>query len=149
MEWLQAKTLEELKTCGSFNKVRQKIKGHLGDKLLLKARGWNDLFSVVQTIQGLLSHKEASLSHEAPRIEEQTSLYFKSEAAQIIYALLRLDGDLRLKELGVDKSHIRDPEKAKKWRNNIAKVIHPDLCKHPEAATASAQLSKLYEKMIG
>lgn len=76
-------------------------------------------------------------------------MYFKSEADRIIYALLKLDGEQRLKELGVDRSHTKDLQKAKKWRNDLAKIIHPDICNHPEAAEASGKLTKLYEQMTG
>lgn len=74
-------------------------------------------------------------------------MYFKSEVDRIIYALLRLDGEQRLRELGVNKSHTRDLEKAKSWRNKLAKLIHPDVCKHPESVEASTELTNLYEQM--
>ncbi len=140
MDWFQAKTVKELKTFGSFKEVRQKIDNQLGGKLVLKVRGWEDLLKAAKILQSLLPAEEQDTS-------KTSSLYFKSESARIIYALVQLDGEQRLKELGVDKSFVREPEKAKKWRNNFAKLIHPDVCKHPEAADASTQLTKLYEKM--
>jgi len=151
MNCLQAKTLKELKDYGSFKDVRRNIQDFLGERLTLKARSWKDLLAVVEHIQGFTSCQP---SHPLEPPEEvgnstEASLYFKSEAARIIYALLKLDGEQRLNELGIDRSHYRDLDKAKKWRNEIAKLIHPDLCKHPQSNLATNKLTELFGNMIG
>jgi len=156
MKWIQSQTLEELKSCGSFKEVRQQIKESLGDKLHIKFRSWKELFAVIETLRNILSPVNLSTvyelefkpNHEAGKID-RTSLYFHSDAIRFIYALVELDGEARLKELGVNKSHTKNLVKAKDWRNQIAKVIHPDVCKHPKAPEASIKLTQLYEQMTG
>lgn len=151
MKWLQAKTLDDLKACGSFNELRQQIKESLGEKLSLKFGSWEDMFCAVQELRDFVTKACGTISENNDESKETdtNSLYFQSDAARIIYALLELDGEQRLKELGIDKSYTKDLEKAKSWRNNIAKVIHPDVCKHPNASEASIKLTKLYERMTG
>ena len=151
MEWLQAKTLEDLKACGSFNELRQQIKGSIGEKISLKFGSWEDLFCAIQELKDFIAKVNGITSQSNGELEviSQTSLYFQSDAARIIYALLELDGEQRLKELGIDKSYTKDLEKAKNWRNSVAKIIHPDVCKHPNASEASIKLTKLYEQVTG
>ncbi len=151
MEWLQAKTLEDLKACGSFNELRQQIKGSLGEKISLKFGSWEDLFCAIQELRDFIAKVDGTISQSNSELEaiSKTSLYFQSDAARIIYALLELDGEQRLKELGIDKSYTKDLEKARNWRNSVTKIIHPDVCKHPNASEASIKLTKLYEQMTG
>lgn len=149
MEWLETETLEDLKQLGSYRKMREEIKNSLGNRIYFKARGWADLWEVVQSIRqlklsGILPQK---IEQYQANVSDENLMYFKSEADRIIYALLRLDGEQRLRELGVNKSHTRDLEKAKSWRNKLAKLIHPDVCKHPESVEASTELTNLYEQM--
>lgn len=149
MEWLEIETLEDLKQLGSYRKIREELKNSLGERIYFKARGWADLWEVVQSIRKLkISGRLLQKIEESPsNISDENLMYFKSEVDRIIYALLRLDGEQRLKELGVNKSHTRDLEKAKSWRNGLAKIIHPDVCKHPESVEASTKLTQMYEQM--
>lgn len=151
MEWLQAKSLEELKACGSFNELRQKIKDRLGDKINLKFSSWEELFCALQDLKDFVAKANEIITQDDDKSEatSTSSLYFQSDAARIIYALLELDGEQRLKALGINKSHTKDLEKAKSWRKNLAKIIHPDVCKHPNASEASTKLTKIYEQMTG
>lgn len=158
MKWLNAKTFEEFKQLGTFKSVREQIKTDLGTKLELKVRSWNDLWKAVQNIQklsssilnNLTSNLDVELNSESEDNNnvDESSLYFKSESARIIYALVELDEKYRLKELGVDRTHYRDIEKAKKWRNKIAKLIHPDYCQHPKATLAMNILTNLFNNMV-
>ena len=148
MEWLEVETFEEFKQLESYDNLRRKIKDSLGEKISFKARGWSDLWEVVQSLRKFSEGLPKKVNESnIGNILDESSRYFKSEADRIIYALVRLDGEERLRELGVDKSYTRDLEKAKRWRNSLAKIIHPDVCKHPEAAEASTKLTKLYEQM--
>jgi hypothetical protein len=161
MKWLQAKTIEDLKGLGSYHQVRQTIHSWLGKNLTFKANGWEDLLKAVKRIQSLpgeelvqpMSDYSVQPTEDSNYGEtvssDETTLYFKSEAARIIYALVELDEEYRLKELGIDKSYYGDSDKAKKWRNKLAKIIHPDQCKHPKAALATTQLTQLYKNMVG
>lgn len=151
MEWLEAKTLEDIKACGSFSELRQQIKESLGERIKLKFHNWETLFYAIQELKDFITKANGTISQkdDESEAESTTSLYFQSDAAQVIYALLELDGEQRLKELGIDKSCAKDLEKAKSWRNNLAKIIHPDVCKHPNASEASIKLTKLYKQMTG
>lgn len=37
---------------------------------------------------------------------------------------------------------------AKKWRNTIAKTIHPDICNIETSKEALSELNKIYENMV-
>lgn len=151
MEWLQATTLQELKKYGKFREILRQVKDCFGNQVTVKAKSWNDLFSAIQELNKFLNKAQEKSSQKVTQLKEpnSTSLYFHSEVARIIYALIRLDGEQRLRELGISKAHTKDMEKAKNWRNNIAKKIHPDVCQHPEAAEASTKLTELYNQMTG
>lgn len=151
MNWIQSTTLKELQACGSFKDVRHAIQDYLGTRLQLKVRGWKNLLEVVEHLHNFtISSKSISALQVSEEINfsEGDSLYFKSEAARIIYALVKLDGEQRLKELKIDRAYYRDSEKAKKWRNEIAKLIHPDRCNHPQSAVATNKLSEIFNNMI-
>lgn len=151
MNFLQAGTIKELQLRGSFKEVRKKIQNDLGERVKLKARSWKDLLEVVNHFHNLLESQSKICIDKSENIESVSSdsLYFLSESTQIIYALVRLDGEQRLKELGIDRSYYKDSEKAKKWRNRTAMMIHPDKCKHPFAEIATDKLVELFNNMIG
>lgn len=151
MKWLYVETIEELKKCGSFKEIRQEIKESLGEKVSIKFDSWENLLNAIQELRQFIFKANNIIFQNNTELLEmsKTSLYFQSDAARIIYALLELDGEQRLRELGVIKSYTKDLEKAKNWRNNIAKKIHPDICKHPKASEASIKLTKIYEQMTG
>lgn len=150
MKWLKVKTLEDFKKLGSYKDLRQEIQNNLSERIELKARGWEELWEAVQAIQKLSSNNfKESQESKVINTTDDNLLYFKSKADKIIYALVELDEEYRLKALGVDRSHYRDSNKAKQWRNELAKIIHPDLCIHPKAALAINKLTELFENMVG
>lgn len=79
--------------------------------------------------------------------DEWTSPYFKSAAAEAIFRLTELDGEQRVKHLGLGIAHYRDPAKAKAWHDQLAKLVHPDRSTHPKAAAAFAKLREMYKNM--
>ena len=121
MEWFNVKDLEELKQLGSFNEVRAQIKAEGFNNLHVSGRSWG----------GLLKE------------------YFNSQASEYIFYLTELDGEQRLKKLGVSATHFSSKKAAKTWHNQISKVIHPDVCSHQKAAIAMAKLNDLYQQMVG
>lgn len=74
-------------------------------------------------------------------------LYFKSEASEFIFILVKLDGDVRLKFLGVNKTHFRNKEIAIEWYNNILNILHTEST-HPLYNYAMIELNELYKAMI-
>lgn len=82
-----------------------------------------------------------------PATNDAEDLYFKSKADKYIYALIKLDEQYRASELGLVSDLFYNKNAAKKWRDAISKEIHPDVCAHPFAAKAHAELNELYESI--
>jgi len=80
--------------------------------------------------------------------KDNEDLYFKSQAHRYIFALVELDGESRQRVLDINDELYHDKEKAKKWRDNIVKLIHPDSCKIEDMENAMAKLNYLYSRMI-
>ena len=143
MKWFKAESVTELKACGSFSEVRQEIQSSIGKQFQLKARSWRDLLKAIKDLHRVLENED----QQEVIIPNGSLTYFKCKADKIIFALLELEGEPRLKMLSANKSHYRDLEKARKWRNELAKIIHPDKCKHPKATLATNELNKLFNNM--
>jgi hypothetical protein len=117
-----------------------------------KAKSWQALADklntpTIESLQQKIKELEARLAKDnAP--EPFESAYFISPEAEIVYSIVELDGEERLKALGVNKLHFKDPEKAKKWRNDLAAKVHPDKCAHPYADKAMGQITALYKNMV-
>lgn len=75
--------------------------------------------------------------------------FFISSPAKYIFALTQADTQLRRELLEVESSFFRSKEEAKKWRNDIAMIIHPDKCDLPNADRAYDKLDDIYKAMIG
>lgn len=73
--------------------------------------------------------------------------YFKSNECKYIFALVKLDKEPRAEILGITLSMYEDSKKAKEWYKSIAKIIHPDKSKHPDAEEAMSKLNELYKGM--
>lgn len=107
------------------------------------------------TIKGLqaqvaeLKAENTSLKQQLITAQSTDSDYFVSPTAEIVYSIVKLDGEQRLKALGVNGSHFKDASKAKKWRNDLAAKVHPDKCAHPQATTAMDEITALYKNMVG
>lgn len=77
-----------------------------------------------------------------------SSPYFKSLDAEVIFYLLQLDGEERAYRLNINKIHYGSETAAKRWRDDLMKIIHPDVCKHPLAGQAAAKVNQIYEGMV-
>lgn len=80
--------------------------------------------------------------------KDDEDLYFKSPIHRFIFALVELDGESRQRILGINQELYNDKAKAKIWRDNIAKYIHPDDCKIEGAQDAMSKLNELYSRMV-
>jgi hypothetical protein len=127
----------------------------------LKASSWAALVDKLKnppiakpTIKGLqaqiteLKAENKNLKQQLITAQNTESDYFVSPTAEIVYSIVKLDGEQRLKALGVNRSHYKDGDKAKKWRNDLAARVHPDKCTHPQAATAMDEVTALYKNMV-
>ncbi len=74
--------------------------------------------------------------------------YFADETSMIMFALLHLDGMIRAKLLGIGEDLYGSEEKARRWRADLLKKIHPDQCTHPDATKATAKVNEIYKRMI-
>ena len=74
-------------------------------------------------------------------------LYFKNEAAKYMFALIEVEGKIRLNLLGVDYSHYRNENLAKKWYEYIKQTIKNS--EYTDLAEAMEILEVLYRGMIG
>jgi hypothetical protein len=138
----------ELKKLGKYIAIRNLIQKELTNRLQIKARGWNDLYDVISLMRKIGNSQKQDC--QISRAEESEDIpYFKSETDKLIYSLTELSGEPQLKALCINKSHFRDPKKAKTLRNSIAHKIHPDKTKHPKAEEAMSKLTKLFHGVIG
>jgi hypothetical protein len=123
----------------------------------IKAKSWADLAEKIkpdptaqlQSEIERLKAENAELKQQLAAAQSSESDYFVSPTAETIYQVIKLDGEQRLKALGINKSHYKDADKAKKWRNDIAMKVHPDKCAHPHAAEAMDEITAIFENMVG
>lgn len=146
------RTIEELKKIGNIRKLRKELKELLGDNIKIKTKSWKDLLESIEALKKIAelinkmdSTQEEKEEHE---LDKEQDLYFKGEAEKYIFYLLELDGKTRLNKLGVNKMHYAKKETASKWRNEIAKKIHPDNCTNKMAQKAMNELNYLYREMV-
>ena len=153
MEWMNVSSVEELKKMGKFREVSSLIKNDVKDTgIKISGRGWNDLWKSIEQFKDCIDKFCPKQKHEAEQIEivEQTTeatIYFNSKASEYIFYLIELDGDIRMKKLGITNVHFKNKRLAKKWREQISKAIHPDVCQHPYATQAMSKLNELYNQM--
>lgn len=163
MEWINVSSIEELKKLGKFREVSNGIKEDVaGTGIKVTGRGWNDLWKSIQNFKDLLrfcpeSKVEVQASETKPKIDQQRELkvnsqdaiYFTSQAAEYIFYLVELDGEVRVEKLGITSSCFSNKRSAKNWREKISRVIHPDICHHLYASDAMSKLNELYAHMVG
>lgn len=146
--WSSISSIDDLKKCGSFQEVKQKLSTEL--KTRITARSWKQLLEKIQMFQKvfcsplLQAPAESDLESGAANL-----LYFRSETDCAIFALVEADGRYRKKLLGVTLEHYGDIKLAKQWRRDLAKLVHPDKTKHPCSKEAMSNLEQMYEEMVG
>lgn len=143
MDLFKVKSLEELKTLGKFRELVTKFKEAIGNDKKINLRSWQALY------EAICDYQQAKKSKTLKGKKVENSPYFLSKETEIIFYLMELDGEIRVKKLGLTKSHYNNKKKATKWRNDIAKLIHPDKCTHPMAAEATSKLNSIYKEMVG
>lgn len=74
--------------------------------------------------------------------------YFISHQTELIYSLVKLQGEAQQSALGVTSTLYRSNAKAKAWWRKLSLIVHPDRCKHRGATSATEQLNLLYEEMM-
>ena len=133
----EAKSLEELKAIGKMAEVKVPLK-EAAEKYGVKIRvnSWDNVWGSIKAIKKAMEES----AWDDP--------FFKSKAARLIFFLTQADGEMRMKELEVNRKHFADKDYAKAWMTNLLKIVHPDNCNHPLAAEAAAEVNRIYKDMI-
>ncbi len=139
------KTLADAK---AFHGIKARSWAALADKLN-NPKPAKPTIKVLQAQIAELKAENAALKQLLATAQNTDSDYFVSPTAEIVYSIVKLDGEQRLKALGVNGSHYKDADKAKKWRNDLAAKVHPDKCAHPDADKAMNKVTAIYQNMVG
>ncbi|EJG0635987.1 hypothetical protein C4G38_RS23400 [Vibrio parahaemolyticus] len=138
MKWNDIKTVNDLKKLGTFNQVKKIINDDLDGCAHVRARSWESLLKTIEKIRSVFGNNAEEIWVDG----------FVSEEQKYIFCLVELDGENRLKLLGVSGLHYANKDVAKKWRNKIYQKIHPDKYTDPRTNQAVVILDKLYEEML-
>ena len=149
-QWMTIQSVEELRTWGTLKEVKALLGQLWGDDQLASGTSFEQVFKKVQALQKMIQ-KRVPMSEEysTEPLIPTTSPYFANEAAEYLFYLLELEGELRMKKLNIQSTLFSNPKKAKNWYRQIAKIIHPDYCPHPKATEGMTKLNELYAQMIG
>ncbi len=137
MNWRYCKSVNSLKKLGSFKSVKSKINSDLLNITEIKSRSWDELFYKI-------SHMRAIYLSEKPENDGD----FISTANKYIFILLNTSGRNRLDNLSVTVQHYQDKSVAKKWRNELMKFVHPDICNDSRATSSMKALNEIYTEMV-
>ena len=120
MRWINVKDVNELKSLGKFTQVKQEIKKDVGDNIKITGRGWNDLYKNITKFSSLIEQIYESDLNNSDKIQQTSSTfdYFTSKSNEYIFYLTELDGDIRMKKLGITKSLFSNKNKAKGLEEN-------------------------------
>lgn len=169
-DWININNEEEFKKLGNFIYVRKLIKEDLNefksknciteiDILKVLHMTSNSIIGLVEKIKVIKTFVKANYINveEKNDLEKNNSTdvnsdreYFKSEAHELIYYLIQLDGEERMDKLNIYSTHYHDKELAKSWYKDIAKKIHSDKLNNREiigAEEAMSELTAIYKKM--
>ena len=155
MKWYETKSVEELKSLGKLKSVKMEInkdikritgRKNIDNFMKMGSNSWKGLFEKINSLKKLIG--EFSENNGKDIDCDLNVNYFKSEADRYIFCLLELSGEERMKQLKIYKSLYMNKNIAKEWYKEIAKSIHPDVCKCERADEAMAELTSIYNKMV-
>ena len=149
MRWINVQNVDELKSLGKFRDVKQEIKKDIGDNIKITGRSWKDLYKNISNFSKLVDKIYNCNISNKENTNKNTTSYFTSKSNEYIFYLTELDGEIRMKKLGITKSLFTNKKDAKLWRDKISKEIHPDINNHPKSALAMAKLNEMYSSMVG
>ncbi len=152
MDYFLVSSVEELKKYGKCREIAKSIRQDFGaiiqqefsNDIKIRGNTWENLYKDICTLKKLLNSIITTNQSESTQSD---NLYFKGDAEKYIFFLLELDGKEHSNKLEINKLHFLDKGVATKWRNDIAKIIHPDTCRHIRAQQATAKLNELYNGM--
>lgn len=154
MEWLKCESNEKTlkQRYGSLQNLRKVIKKDCKELIETydsKDKNAIEMFKITSGSWKGIVDKIIIFKSIMKKLESDCSEgLFNCEEAEIIFYLLEIDGPKRAKALNIRKIQYSDKKEAKKWRDNLAKKIHPDICKIQGCDRAISKLNQLYEEMI-
>ena len=148
MKWYNVETVEQLKSIGKFREVSKIVKNDCGKIINVKLGSWKNLYNSIIELKQLIHEFEGEINEGNINNNYNDNKYFISKASEYIFYLVELDGKERMEKHKVTRKHYSNKKVAKEWRDNIAKEIHPDVCKIKDAEKAIAKLNQLYTGMI-
>ena len=129
---------DSLKEEFSLKELSNKIKSLvLPDSGFMEVSSWEEFESIRGMLRFLADYKERTESE-----------YFISPQAELIYNLVKLQGEAQQKALGITVDLYKTKAKAKTWWRKLSSIVHPDKCKHSGATSATEELNRLYEEMM-
>jgi hypothetical protein len=143
VKWFNAKSVEELKKFGKLSELKVSLKEKLGKRIKFTAKSWDDLLKVVIDLNDFVNQISTNYSNK----DKEDIPYFKTESDKLIFYLLELDGEARQEKLKITQFHYRNKEYANRWRKDLARKLHPDVCKHKKSEEALKELNKIYKGM--
>lgn len=162
MDWLWADSVDDLKKLGKMNEVKSLIKKDIADlfkdkkskdkniveMIKVTSGSWKGLYDKVTALREVIFYL-GSKNNDSDECNDEDEKYFKSKADEYIFYLLELDGKQRADKLNITMKCYSDKSEAKKWRDSIAKVIHPDKCNNERANESLSRLNQFYKEMLG
>lgn len=131
-------SLEILKKQFSLEELSKKVESVVPSECGFKGlSSWEEFESIRGMLQFLAVYKE--------RADRD---YFISPQTELLYNLVKLQGEAQQKALGITVSLYKSNVKAKTWWRKLSSVVHPDRCKHQSATPATEELNRLYEDLM-
>lgn len=163
MDWLNVNNIEDIKKFGTLNEVKKIIKNDLKvyfsgvkskdkniiEMISVKSSSWVGLLDKIKALKIFVNEFSDIKNNETYNSDAYNNDYFKSKTDEYIFYLLEMDGKQRAEKLKINRNCYLSKVEAKKWRNKIAKELHPDKSNHKKATQAAAKLNQLYKEMIG
>lgn len=143
MDWLNVRSVEQLKKLGNFKEVCYVVKQECKGIININSKSWETMYKSIEEFKELVGGMKITEDKK-----ENESIYFNSVEAEYIFYLVELDKKEKLAKLKATKKCYTNKKYAKTWRNKIANIIDPEKCDHVKAVKALAQLNKLYDEMV-
>lgn len=137
IKWYQCKSIDELKAMGQWLDVIKIINHDISTHLSADVDNWASLWENIEKIREIFLRNDVVCD----------GAYFISEQHEVVFYLVKLEGEQRQKALGITKLHYKNKEIAKKWHKKMTMKLHSDRCKHPHTQAAWDQMEVLYAEM--
>ena len=138
-EWLDV-DIKKIDSEGEYKALKNAVLSdtNLGDLISIKNK--DDLIEVITAF------KKAKL------VQRDKDNFFLSEKHKLAYCLLKHERGLFDKELGITKKHYLDNKEAKKWKEHLTNIFHPDKDINNEFSSSKdvmAKINRIFNQMIG